>query len=93
MSKQTSFAYQKQLLEEFKHYLLSFNDELNNIVSQYENQLHNFYEQEGMMEEVYEEYKEIYLNPTQQKIRELTSRIESEDLAFIDKEIDFLSSR
>lgn len=93
MSKQTSFGYQKQLLEEFKRYLLSFNDELSGLVRQYETQLYNFYDQEGLMEEIYEEYKEIYLNPTQQKIKELTDRIESEDLAFVDKEIDFLSSR
>ncbi len=45
------------------------------------------------MDETYDEYYINYLNPTVEILNSILERIDTEDVAFIEKEINFLSSR
>jgi hypothetical protein len=93
MSKQTSFAHQKQVLEQFSSLLYAFESELKELVNKYEEGISSLYDEQGLMEEVYEEYKNTYLEPLKAASSEVLSRIQEEDIPFIEKEIDFISSR
>ena len=93
MQKQTSFAHQKQVLEQFSAILSSFESELKEVFQKYEEGVFSLYEEQGLMEEVYEEYKNAYLEPLKSVSADLLSRIQEEDIPFIEKEIDFIASR
>ena len=93
MSSQTSFAHQKQVLEQFSSLLSSFESELKEVFYKYEEGVSSLYEDQGLMEEVYEEYRNTYLEPLKAASSELLSRIQEEDIPYIEKEIDFISSR
>jgi hypothetical protein len=93
MSKQTSFAHQKQILEQFSSLLSSFESELKEVFHKYEEGVSSLYEDQGLMEEVYDEYRNTYLEPLKSASSELLARIQEEDIPFIEKEIDFIASR
>lgn len=92
MANRNSYSYQKELLVMFKEQLEMFKEELSNATSNYKTSLQNL-QDEGLMVETYEEYYENYLAPTIEDVETLVSRIENEDVAFIEKELDFLSGR
>jgi hypothetical protein len=93
MAKQTSFAYQKSVLEQFSSFLSGFESEFKGMIQRYEESISSLYEDQGLMEEIYEDYKSLYLQPMKTSLAELLSRIQEEDIPFIEKEIDFISSR
>jgi hypothetical protein len=45
------------------------------------------------MEEIYDDYKATYLNSLNSTLFDMQTRIQEEDIPFIEKEIDFISSR
>jgi predicted Holliday junction resolvase-like endonuclease len=93
MLKQTSFAHQKQVLEQFSSLLSTFENEFKELIRRFEQDLNSLYEEKGLMEEIYEDYKNIYLQSLKSSVAELLSRIQEEDIPFVEKEIDFISSR
>jgi hypothetical protein len=93
MAKQTSFAHQRSVLEQFSSFLSGFENEFKNLVQKYEDNISSLYEDQGLMEEIYEDYKSQYLQPMKTSLAELLSRIQEEDIPYIEKEIDFISSR
>jgi hypothetical protein len=93
MAKQTSFAHQKEVLEQFSTLLSEMESDLNELIHKYEKELLSLYEDQGLMEEIYEDYKVAYLNPLKNALLEFTNRIQEEDIPFIEKEIDFIASR
>jgi hypothetical protein len=93
MSKQTSFAHQKQVLEQFSSLIYAFESELKESVRKYEDGIYSLYEEQGLMEEIYEEYTNTYLQPLKDSATELLNRFSEEDIPYIEKEIDFISSR
>lgn len=93
MLKQTSFAYQKQVLERFLSVLTTFEGEFKDLIQKYEENIHALYEEEGLMEEIYEDYNNAYLKPLKSTLLEIVSKISEEDIPFVEKEIDFISSR
>ncbi|MDR3218581.1 MAG: hypothetical protein LBU22_06300 [Dysgonamonadaceae bacterium] len=93
MAKQTSFAHQKSVLEQFLSVLSGFENELKGLVSRYEQGIESLYEEEGLMTEIYEDYREAYLYTMKTSLSELLTRIQEEDIPFVEKEIDFISSR
>ncbi|MDR1561801.1 MAG: hypothetical protein LBS54_01770 [Dysgonamonadaceae bacterium] len=92
MAKQTSFAHQKRVLEQFQSLLTGLEGDFRDLVSKYENGVNSLYEKEGLMEEIYEDYISSYLNPMRDALDNLTRKIQEEDLPFIEKELDFISS-
>jgi uncharacterized membrane-anchored protein YhcB (DUF1043 family) len=93
MLKQTSFAHQKQVLDQFSSLLSTFENEFKELIRRFEQGLTSLYEEQGLMEEIYEDYKNMYLQSLKSSVSELLSRIQEEDIPFIEKEIDFISSR
>jgi hypothetical protein len=93
MAKQTSFAHQKQVLEQFKSLLSGLEGEFGELVDKYERGVTSLYEDEGLMEEIYEDYISTYLSPLKGILDEISRKIQEEDIPFIEKEIDFMSSR
>jgi predicted Holliday junction resolvase-like endonuclease len=93
MLKQTSFAHQKQVLEQFSSLLSTFENEFKELVRKLEQGITSLYEEHGLMEEIYEDYRNMYLQSLKSSLAELLSRVQEEDIPFIEKEIDFLSSR
>lgn len=93
MASKTSYAYQKELLANFRNQIDSFKKELTNVAYNFQNSIQNIHENDGLMDEVYEEYSANFLQPTINTIEEIASRIENEDYAFIQKEEDFLNCR
>jgi hypothetical protein len=93
MTKQTSFAHQKEVLEQFSTLLSEMENDIKVLIHRYEKEMLSLYEDQGLMEEIYEDYKETYLNPLKSSLSELTARIQEEDIPFIEKEIDFIASR
>ncbi|MDR2868432.1 MAG: hypothetical protein LBV46_02700 [Bacteroidales bacterium] len=93
MAKQTSFAHQKEVLEQFSTLLSAMESDLTTWVHKYDNELLSLYEDQGLMEEIYEDYKATYLDPLKESILAVTVRIQEEDIPFIEKEIDFIASR
>jgi ATP-dependent protease HslVU (ClpYQ) peptidase subunit len=93
MAKQTSFAHQKHVLEQFLALLTGFESDFRTLIQQFEQEVTSLYEDEGLMEEIYEDYKATYLNSLNSTLLEIQTRIQEEDVPFIEKEIDFISSR
>ena len=93
MAKQTSFAHQKQILEQFLALLTGFEADFRTLIQQFEQEVTSLYEDQGLMEEIYEDYKATYLNSLNSTLLEIQTRIQEEDVPFIEKEIDFLASR
>jgi hypothetical protein len=93
MSRQTSFAHQKQILEQFSSLIYSLENELKGLVRKYEEDILSLYEDQGLMDEIYEEYAASYLQPLNSSISDLVARLSEEDVPYIEKEIDIISSR
>jgi len=92
MSKQTSFAHQKRILSQFLSTLSSFDNEFKELIQKYEQSVIDLYEEQGLMEEIYDDYKNVYMQSLKTSLLELLSRIQEEDIPYIEKEIDFISS-
>jgi len=92
MAKQTSFAHQKNVLEQFLSLLTGFESDFKSLIQRFDENVTSLYEEEGLMEEIYEDYKATYLNSLNSTLLEMQTRIEEEDIPFIEKEIDFFSS-
>lgn len=93
MGMKTSYGYQKELLVRLKEILEVFREDMSTVARNYKNSVQNLHDQEGLMDETYNEYYINYLNPTVEVLNSILERIDSEDVAFIEKEINFLSSR
>ena len=93
MAKQTSFAHQKYVLEQFLSLLTGFENDFKLLIQKFDENVTSLYEDEGLMEEIYEDYKATYLNSLNSTLLDMQTRIEEEDIPFIEKEIDFISSR
>jgi hypothetical protein len=63
------------------------------LINKYEKDVVSLYENEGLMEEIYEDYSNTYLIPLKSSLSELSARIQEEDIPYIEKELDFISSR
>lgn len=93
MASRTSYTYQKELLIRLKETLEVFREDMSNVARNYKNAVQNLHDNEGLMDETYDEYYINYLNPTVEVLNSILERIDTEDVAFIEKEINFLSSR
>jgi hypothetical protein len=93
MAKQTSFAHQKEVLEQFSSLLSAFETNFKELINRYEQDIVSLYEEHGLMEEIYEDYKGTYLDSLKSSLDDLLARIQEEDIPFVEKEIDFISSR
>jgi len=93
MSKQTSFAYQIELMEALKSYLDKFQDRLGAVAQNYENRVNDLYESGGMMHETYEDFYTNYLEVTKSKIQDLIDQINDEDIPFVERQIDYFENR
>lgn len=93
MANKTSYVYQKELLIKLREQLLLFKDDLVNTSSNYQTAVQNLHDKGGLMDEIYEEYNINYLHPIAETINGIISRIDAEDISFIDSELNFLSSR
>jgi len=92
MAKQTSFAHQKGVLTQFLSLLTGFEDNFKSLIQKFDEDVTSLYEEQGLMEEIYEDYKATYLTSLNNTLLDIQARIEEEDIPFIEKEIDFLSS-
>jgi len=93
MSKQTSFAHQREILERFSSLLQGLGREVENINEKYEATVLSLYEEDGLMEEIYLDYKNVYMDPIRKIIDSTITKIKEDHIAFVEKEIDFISSR
>jgi len=92
MSRQTSFAYQRSVLERFSSRLKELVKEMENLNEKYSADILSLYDEEGLMEEIYMDYK-VYMNVLEEEVNLITAKIQEEHIPFIEKEIDFFSSR
>lgn len=92
MSRHTSFAHQKNMLDSFLNKLNELSDSLNSLANGHERLLDEMYQEYGLMDEIYSEYKEIFLPLVKNDVSELIRKINEESIPFIEKEIDFFSS-
>ena len=93
MAKQTSFAHQKMVLEQFLSLLTKFEGDFRLMIERFDESVTSLYEEQGLMEEIYEDYKATYLNSLSSTLLDMQTRIQEEDIPFIEKEIDFITSR
>ncbi|NDW09582.1 hypothetical protein [Dysgonomonas sp. 520] len=93
MANKTSYSFQKELLERLKTQLEQYKEDLSNATMNYRIGIQNLHDKDGLMDETYEEYYFNFMGPTIETIDSLIERLQREDIAFVDKEIDFLSSR
>lgn len=93
MANKTSYSYQAELLAKMKEQLEIFREDLSTVSRNYKTSIQSLHDQEGLMDETYEEYYSNYLKPTVETINNIIERMDSEDLSFVDKELNFLISR
>lgn len=93
MANKTSYSYQKELLIRLKETLEIFREDMSNVARNYKNSVQVLHDQEGLMDETYDEYYINYMNPTIEILNSILERMDTEDVAFIEKELNFLSSR
>lgn len=93
MASKTSYGYQKELLLKLQETLEIFREDMSNVARKYKNTVQSLHDQEGLMDETYDEYYINYMNPTIEILNSILERIDTEDTAFIEKEMNFLSSR
>jgi hypothetical protein len=93
MGKQTSFAHQRRVLEQFLSLLKTFESDFNLLIRKFDENITYLYENQGLMEEIYDEYKSTYLSSMNSTLLDIQTRIHEEDIPFVEKEIDFISSR
>lgn len=93
MERQTSFAHQKSVLERFLSLTTEFETNFKELILQYEKEINTLYEKEGLMEEIYNDYKSLYLDSMKNSLSDILIKIPEENVSFIEKEIEFISSR
>jgi len=93
MANKTSYQYQTELLSKLKEQLEIFREDLSTVSRNYKTSIQSLHDQEGMMDEIYEEYNSNYMKPTIEMINSILERMDTEDLAFVEKELNFLVSR
>lgn len=93
MANKTSYNYQVELLSKMKEQLEIFREDLSTVSRNYKNTIQGLHEQDGLMDETYDEYYSNYMKPTIEIINSIIERMDTEDLAFVDKELSFLISR
>jgi len=93
MAKQTSFAHQRDVLEQFLTLLTGFESDFKSLISKFDQEVTSLYEDQGLMEEIYDDYKATYMTSLNATLSDIETRIHEEDIPFIEKEIDFISSR
>lgn len=86
-------AYQKLLLEQFSVQLADFAKEFQSLYRKYDQVVLSLYEEQGILEEIYVDYRNDYVNGIKEEVESIVSKINEEHLPFVDKEIDFVSSR
>ncbi len=64
MASRNSYSHQKELLVKLQEALEVFRQDMSNVARNYKSTVQNLHEEEGMMDETYEEYYINYLNPT-----------------------------
>ena len=93
MARQTSFAHQRSVLEQFLSLLTGFEGDFKLLIQKFDDNVTSLYEEEGLMEEIYDDYKANYMNSLSSTLLDIQTRLQEEDIPFIEKEIDFISSR
>ena len=93
MSNKTSYAYQVELLSKMKEQLEIFREDLSTVSRNYKTTIQSLHDQDGLMDETYDEYYSNYMKPTIEIINSIIERMDTEDLAFVEKELGFLISR
>ena len=93
MAKQTSFAHQKMVLEQFLSLLIKFEGDYRLMIERFDESVTSLYEDQGLMEEIYEDYKATYLKSLSSTLSDIQIRLQEEDIPFIEKELDFIASR
>jgi hypothetical protein len=93
MERHTSFAHQKNVLENFLSLLTGFENDFRSLIQKFDDDVASLHEEQGLMDEIYEDYKATYLNSLNATLSDIQTRIQEEDIPFIEKEIDFISSR
>lgn len=93
MAKQTSFAHQRSVLENFLSLLTGLENDFKSLIQKFDDEITSLYEDQGLMEEIYEDYKATYLNSLNSTLSDIHTRIQDEDIPFIEKEIDFMAQR
>jgi len=93
MARQTTFSQQKSVLEGFLYLLTKCENDLMLLIRKFDDDITTLYKEQGLMEEIYEDYKVTYLNSLNSTLSDIRTRIHEEDIPFIQKEIDFISSR
>ena len=92
MNNKTSFSNQVEILSDFSKELEMFSLNLEKIAGTLEQSLsvsHN----KGLMDEIFLVLKERSITKVATVLTRLSEHIQSEDLLFIEQEIDFLTSR
>jgi hypothetical protein len=89
MARQTSISYQLELAEDLKRYLHGFQDRLDAVAQNYKNKCNDMYEA-GMIDEIYEDFEQNYMEVTIQKIANLVEQINECDIPFVEKFINNL---
>lgn len=93
MNNLNSFAHQKNILTLFINKLNELTESLNSLSLNHDQILQNLLEQEGLMEEIYSDYQKEYLVTVKQGIAELIEKIQNQNIPFLEREVDFISSR
>jgi hypothetical protein len=93
MANKTSYGYQVELLSKLKEQLEIFREDLSTVSRNYKTSIQGLHDQDGLMDETYDEYFSNYLKPTVEIINSIIERMDTEDLSFVEKEINFLVSR
>ncbi|MDR1809467.1 MAG: hypothetical protein LBR34_03560 [Prevotella sp.] len=93
MGSKTSYGYQIELLSKLKEQLEIFREDLSTVSRNYKSSIQSLHDQDGLMDETYDEYFSNYLKPTVEVINSIVERMDTEDLAFVEKELNFLVSR
>ncbi|GAB6011880.1 hypothetical protein [Viscerimonas tarda] len=93
MANKTSYNYQAELLTKMKEQVEIFREDLSSVSRNYKSTIQSLHEADGLMDETYDEYYSNYLKPTIEIINSIIERMDTEDLAFVEKELNFLISR
>ena len=93
MARQTSFAHQRSVLESFLSLLTGLESDFKSLIQRFDDEVTSLYEDQGLMEEIYEDYKATYLNSLNSTLSDIHTRIQEDDIPFIEKELDFISQR
>jgi len=92
MVKQTSFGHQRKVLEQFLSILKEFESDFSLLIQKFDENITYLNENQGLMDEIFEDYRATYLNSLNSTLLDIQTRIQEEDIPFIEKEIEMISS-